>query len=215
MPAKVDLTGKVFGAIRVLSQSDHEAGKIRYLCECVCGKQFTAYANNLVRNKYKSCGCMKASLIGQAQREFGPHRESIRGIHKNMMDRCYNHENKRFDNYGGRGIKVCPKWHLFDNFYNDMETTYEKGLTIERKQVDGDYELTNCKWATRLEQNRNQRRTIYLNFRGETIGLRYLAEKFEIDPKLLDRRIRSGWDIERAILPARPIKKNTSTKNKE
>jgi hypothetical protein len=212
LSTKIDLSGQIVGAIRVLGEVEKAHGQIRYLCECVCGNQFVTYGTYIRSGKTKSCGCMKSSLIATARRKYGPYREALRSVHKNMMARCYDPEDKRFKDYGGRGIIVCHQWHDFNTFYDDMEPSYQKGLTLDRKEVNGIYELSNCKWSTRLDQNRNQRRTIYLNFRGETIGLRYLAERFGIDPKLLDRRIRAGWDVERAVLPPRPIKKS-STKN--
>jgi len=73
-----------------------------------------------------------------------------------MLARCRNHNNKAFDNYGGRGIKVCDEWHYFKNFYGDMGDPPPKH-TLERVDNDGDYTLKNCKWATRKEQLMNRR----------------------------------------------------------
>lgn len=83
-----------------------------------------------------------------------------------MLDRCENPQSNRFYTHGARGIKVCDRWKEFDNFFADMGAKPE-GLTLERVNNDGDYEPSNCRWATYTEQSRNTRRNFYIDFRGE------------------------------------------------
>lgn len=78
---------------------------------------------------------------------------------ENMKQRCNNPNNQGYKNYGGRGIKVCGRWHSFENFYADMGDCPE-GLTLERKDNDGNYEPGNCRWATWKEQGKNKRRPV-------------------------------------------------------
>jgi hypothetical protein len=82
---------------------------------------------------------------------------------RNMLRRCESARDKAFPNYGGRGVKVCPRWHVLANFIADMHPTYRKGLTIERIDVNGDYELFNCTWIPRPEQARNRTDSLYMD----------------------------------------------------
>lgn len=80
-----------------------------------------------------------------------------------MKVRCANPHGHAYDRYGGRGIKVCERWHVFENFLEDMGPTYQPGLTIEREDNDGNYEPGNCHWATTEEQNRNHSSNVWID----------------------------------------------------
>lgn len=84
-----------------------------------------------------------------------------------MMARCYNHKHNRFERYGGRGIKVCERWHVFDAFLSDMGKRPENG-SIERLDIDGDYEPSNCCWIPLSHQARNKRTSFQILFLGQT-----------------------------------------------
>ncbi len=141
---------------------------------------------------------MKGAKIS-ASKTIGPFRASLRGVHRHMMERCYNVESEPYINYGGRGIIVCPQWHDFNVFYNDLIPTYEKGLTLERKWVHGNYEPSNCKWATRIEQARNARSNIVVEYEGIKMCLSALTEKLNLNYGLIRRRLHRGWSLKDAI----------------
>jgi hypothetical protein len=138
---------------------------------------------------------------------------------ESMRGRCNNPNDDNYNSYGGRGIKVCAEWDDFNKFESDLGSRPE-GTSLDRINPDGDYEPSNCRWATTKEQNRNQRRTLFVTFRGETVRLADLAELFpEIGYDRIHQRVfYQGWDTEDAV--SRPVVKkpkhnNVSTSPKE
>jgi hypothetical protein len=117
---------------------------------------------------------------------------------REMRNRCRNKRHKDYPYYGARGIKVCERWMKFENFVADMGIK-APGMTLERNDNDGDYEPMNCRWATRAEQNRNNRKTRLLTFKGKTLCLVDWAKETGIKPYTIGSRIRSGWTVERAL----------------
>lgn len=120
-------------------------------------------------------------------------------IWHHMMERCFNLKVKHFSRYGGRGITVCDRWRTFENFLADMGQP-PNGLTIERKNNNGNYEPGNCRWATYKEQARNTSRNRVETVRGVTAPLSELCERFGTNYSLVSQRLNaSGWDIDRAF----------------
>ena len=119
-------------------------------------------------------------------------------IWRGMIDRCTNKKNKRYVNYGGRGIKVCERWRVFINFFEDMGEP-AAGLTIERIDNDKGYEPGNCRWATRAEQNRNMTTSHFISFNGETKCLADWGRKLGLKPFTINWRLRNGWSVDAAF----------------
>lgn len=115
-----------------------------------------------------------------------------------MKARCYTPSAAGYANYGGRGIRVCTRWHKFENFLADMGERPE-GMSLDRINGNGDYTPANCRWATRLEQNRNQSDLVFLTLDGETHCLSAWAERYWMSESTLRARLRRGWDTRRAI----------------
>lgn len=115
-----------------------------------------------------------------------------------MMARCYNKNHEHYKQYGGRGIKVCRRWHWFKNFFADLGPRPD-GLSLERVNVNGNYEPSNCKWATHKEQMRNTRRNKHYELDGEKKTLGEWAKKYGIDYHTVFARIKYGWELREAL----------------
>ena len=128
----------------------------------------------------------------------------LRRIWFKMKSRCYNHKHKQYNDYGGRGIKICKRWLNYYNFEDDMLESYqnhveeygEKNTTIERVDVDKDYEPSNCRWATRKEQANNTRRNKII---AEGLTIAQFSEKYNIPYYTVLKRLRTGWTIDEII----------------
>jgi hypothetical protein len=167
MPAFIDLTECRFEHLYVLRIGGrNKHGNIYWRCLCDCGRLLNVDGNHLRSGVLKSCGCYKKGfeykerqrLGAQKHGESKPRTAEYR-VWKGMHDRCECPSDKSFGNYGGRGIKVCLRWRNYENFLADMGRKPTKSHTIERIDVNGNYEPRNCKWATAAEQGRNTRGT--------------------------------------------------------
>lgn len=159
MTARIDITGRQFGRLTVLGFSHTgKWGKAFWTCSCDCGAQTSVSGEDLKSGNTASCGCIHRESLGNRTRKHGRTGTSIYNRWKEMMARCYNPKHPRYADYGGRGIRVCDRWHTFTNFLADMGEP-PPGLTLDRIDNNGNYEPGNCRWATVSEQNSNQRRS--------------------------------------------------------
>lgn len=128
--------------------------------------------------------------------KHGKYYTRIYRIYNDMKKRCYNHSMINYKNYGGRGIKVCDEWRNdFMNFYNwAMNNGYTDNLTIERIDVDGNYEPNNCKWITYKEQANNRRNNVHLTYAGKTQTMKQWAEELDIKYSTIVTRHRRGYN---------------------
>ena len=117
-------------------------------------------------------------------------KERISKIWSDMRYRCNNKNCNIYKNYGGRGIKVCEEWNVFENFYNwSIENGYSDNLSIDRIDVNGDYEPSNCRWATYTQQLNNTRRSTYITYKGETHTISEWARIKDLEPRLICERL--------------------------
>lgn len=122
-------------------------------------------------------------------------------IHSDIKTRCYNKNSTAYHYYGGRGIIMCHDWlNDFKSFYDwAMANGYKRGLTIDRKDNDGSYSPSNCRWLTMKEQCRNRRSNIFITYKGETKIKSEWAIQYGIKQKSFDSRIKRGWTMEETL----------------
>lgn len=218
MPSRIDLIGKKFHRLTVISLSRVDcygkSTKSIWLCACECGKHTEASGGDLRLGKHKSCGCL---LIDNARAIFSTHGKSGSRTYrawKEMRKRCAYSNSKTFKDYGGRGIKVCARWNSFENFLADMGECAE-GRELDRLDVNGDYEPSNCRWATRKEQMRNKRNTAWIVIDGNKKSLAEWCEIFGAAQRRTHARIfKHGWDPLHALTRA-PMKRREWSNRKQ
>lgn len=118
---------------------------------------------------------------------------------KGMRKRCRNNRCKDFKNYGKRGITICKRWEIFNNFLSDLGPKPTTKHSLERTNNSGNYDPSNCRWATRLEQNRNKRNILMVKYKGETLPSFLLEDRLGLSRRRIHDRLRKGWTMQEAI----------------
>lgn len=200
----IDLNGRKFNRLLVIGKGPRKNGFIYWFCRCDCGNERTLRTSALTSGNTKSCGCWNTEVIKQVDHGMTHSPEWNSWIA--MKSRCLNPDILDYHNYGGRGISICQRWlDSFQNFYADMGPS--EGLTIERIDVNGNYEPSNCTWIPRGEQSRNKRTTRRITAFGEEKLFVDWARDLDLDPSLLHYHLEQGKTMEQIIEERKPIEK--------
>jgi hypothetical protein len=204
-----DYTGQKFGRLTAVEFAEMKlcwGGKHRsvWWFQCECGNKTKKDISKVKIGHTRSCGCLEQENLRALSRSRIKHGLAIGGsphpiyqVWCGMKERCENPKSKCHHHYGGRGIKI--EWACFEDFYRDMFPTYQAGLTIERKNNNGNYSKENCRWATRAEQSLNTRRNVIIEFGGESLPVVVWAQRIGLKASVIAYRIREGWSAARAL----------------
>lgn len=204
----LDLTGRTFGRLTVLSRAENsKGGKPRWLCRCQCGNECIVHSSSLVSGNTKSCGCLRNEKSRSRAMTHGMSKSPLFAVWCAMIGRCENQNNKSYPNYGGRGISVCKEWHDSSTFFEwALNNGYSHGLTIERIDVDKGYEPDNCKWVSRKQQARNKTNNVMIEIDGTSKCLPEWCEEYGVNYYTVYQRIKKlGWEPKKALTT--PLKK--------
>jgi hypothetical protein len=207
MSTPIDLTGKRFGRLVVVKYS-HAKDAAFWLCQCDCGNTSVVRSAILNDGSAKSCGCGSreaavANAAAASLRRKLPFKnaEKLKDLYGNMLARCYDKRNKRYANYDGRGVRVCDEW-LNDrmSFYHwANDNGHAVGLQLDRIDVNGNYEPSNCRFADGITQANNTTRNRFLEYHGVRMTVANWTRILGAAPRSIQSRIDKGWSVERAL----------------
>jgi hypothetical protein len=211
MSKMIDMTDWKFTKLKVIARiENNKNGNAIWQCKCDCGNVINVTGVDLRSEHTKSCGCYNIEAIIQRNMKHGETRTRLYNIWRKMLRRCKNSNEKRYKDYGGRGIFVCNEWKDYLVFRDwALSNGYKEDLTIDRRNNDGNYDPDNCRWATYKEQGNNKRNNHCIVYNGKTQTLMQWSEETSIDYDVIQRRLTVyKWSIEKALTtPTRKMRK--------
>lgn len=203
-----EFIGKKYGRLKINSldkvekQKYKSKGTTKYRnkffisCACDCGKNTVKSLDSIRQGNTRSCGCLST----ENKTSHGMNNTKLNSVWRDMRYRCNNSNSDFYENYGGKGVKVCEEWGDFVVFYKWATTNgYAEGLSIDRIDVDGDYEPSNCRWVDMKTQQRNKGNNRKVEYKGKVLCLTEWSEVTGLHPKTIAYRLNSGWSIEEAL----------------
>lgn len=201
---KLELAGKRFGRLVAVEDVGRKNRAVLWRCQCDCGNETIVESHELKRGGIQSCGCLGRELAAERSKvrmtTHGMSGTKLYKVWRDILSRCENPNAENYERYGGRGIKVCEEWHKFEPFKEwALSHGYSVGLSIDRIDVNGDYTPSNCKWATRIEQQNNRRDSTKLTCFGESHTIPEWERITGIKRSTIRSRIRLGWPVEKVL----------------
>lgn len=225
-----DLTGQRFGYLTCIEPVKYGYGLYKWLCECDCGRTVSVRGWDLKSGKTRSCGCMSSVLKCETREKTGKESwenrkyDRLYRVWQGMKERCYNKNNKAYNNYGGKGIKVCAEWEYdylcfktwaYLNGYDD--NAHFLKCTLDRIDNNKDYSPDNCRWVYDFKnQCRNKTTNNLITYNGETHCIQEWADILGINYNTLAQRKKSGWSDEEIVkIPYKQSRKDYYKKEKK
>lgn len=188
--------GSRFGRLVVIGPAERPCGGRGYLCQCDCGVKVVHRPHYLTNGRAISCKCARTERVSNLNKTHGQSGKDTRTSEyrswASMRNRCHDINDSNYFRYGGRGIGVCDRWNSFENFLVDMGPKPSPAHSIERENNNGNYEPSNCVWATKSAQARNRRTSRIVVFRGSEMSLAQAAEEAGISYAAAWRRLKRG-----------------------
>lgn len=213
----VDLTGQRYGNLLVVKRVENGAGGYsRWLCKCDCGN-YRILAQSQFKNKGTKFYCLrcikpnriKATIKGKVFACHGMYNSALHKKWADMKRRCTSPKTHGYKNYGGRGITICDEWlgeYGFINFYNwAILNGFQEGLSLDRIDVNGNYEPSNCRWVTNDIQANNRRTNRFIEYNGDSHTISEWSKITGINKNTILTRLRLGWGEEK-VLNTKPNK---------
>lgn len=205
-----DLTDMEFGMLKVIKQAETRISpsgrkRIFWVCQCSCESKtiVEVEAGNLTCGRQTSCGCVRNRKSSERLKTHGLANTRIHNTYTSMKQRCYNAKAQEYEQYGGRGIKICDEWlgeNGFHNFFDwSMKNGYRDDLSIDHIDNDGNYEPGNCRWADRFTQLNNRQNTLYYDIGNGKEPLAVLCKRYNLDRTMVWKRLKRGWTIKEAL----------------
>lgn len=203
MSELIDMIGKKIGRLTVVERAENtKQGTTQWKCICECGNEVVILGSNLRQGRTKSCGCYQKECAKKRITTHGETKTRLFTVWQKIKDRCYNENHKSYKDYGGRGISMCDSWKDSFEAFRDwaIENGYSDDLTIDRIDVDGNYEPSNCRWVTQKEQQNNRTNNHLLTYNGETKTMAQWADEVGLPYHTIVARINKySWTVEEAL----------------
>ena len=199
-----DITGKRYGKLTVIKHLGLFKNLHWWECKCDCGNIMKSTVGRLNFKLAVSCGCGQREAARRICKERSRHNMKntrIYNIWHSIKQRCFYKKSISFPSYGGRGITMCNEWLDFINFKDwALSSGYADNLSIDRKEVNGNYEPSNCRWFTSIQQANNRRNSNPITFNGKTLSLKEWSRIYNIKTPTLKNRLNNNWPLKKVFL---------------
>ena len=207
MGAFIDLTGRKYNRWTVIGYDKERSTRDNkyWICQCECGTIKSLWRGNIVNGNSKSCGCWNKEAARNRKNAHHESKTRLYNVWVKMRSRCNDPKDKSYPRYGGRGITVCKEWENYFSFKEwAIKTGYDKDAkfgqcTIDRINVNGNYQPDNCRWISMKEQCYNRRSNRRITYHGETLTATEWEKKLGYRKGTIIKRLHNGWSEERAV----------------
>lgn len=200
MKQPIDLRGQRFGRLTVIDLAERKDGHTSWwVCKCDCGNVKEVRRSCLIKGFTKSCGCYNSEKAREHGKQMltkhGWYGTRVYNIWRQIVDRCENPKCSQYKNYGGRGIRICQEWRESPQAFCEwaMLNGCTNALTIDRINVNGNYEPSNCRWITMVEQQTNKRNNVNITYNGKTQCVAEWSRELGVRQSRLYERVKAGW----------------------